>query len=275
MIGDRYCHSTVNVERDILGTFNSIVEGKLLIILDEMDMCISKKLRSQIYNLITYEKLCINTKGVSQNDDVKNYTHVIVLSNKDFPWAIEKGDRRCMAIDRGNTPAGDFEYYRKIRDDLLPNDDIIRILFDVFMKRDISKFDPKTSRPESEFANMLIDISTPPETKYFIDIIEYSPKKEIIMTSLELFQGYEAFVKRTYLGDAVAKRSVSIYTIGSLLKTFGMDGHSSKHTKKGTVHTFDVEKCREWLSLNKYIQKEDNSKSEDPMFKTRHLKPNK
>ena len=84
IIGKKYCMSSLNVERDIFGEFNIELHGKLLVLMDEMDMKTCVKCQRGILDIITGEDLCLNDKQVKKFNAV-NYTHILTFSNKDVP----------------------------------------------------------------------------------------------------------------------------------------------------------------------------------------------
>ena len=106
----------------VFGKFNSISDGKVLIILNETaeadeKFSYSEKLKSRITQIHTiYE-----SKGVDQRCGY-NYANYIMTSNNHNPIRSQKGDRRTIYFPTNNEKIGDFEYFDNLFKDFQPVD---------------------------------------------------------------------------------------------------------------------------------------------------------
>lgn len=101
VMGKAHYFYTSNVN-DIFGTHAEGTEGKLFVILNEMDIGSTKAITSAFKSYITEDSLRVNPKNI-RPFDVKNLALVGVLSNEESPIFIDsrEGDRRWN-IFQGN-----------------------------------------------------------------------------------------------------------------------------------------------------------------------------
>ena len=104
----------------VFGKFNSISDGKVLIILNETaeadeKFSYSEKLKSRITQIHTiYE-----SKGIDQRTGF-NYANYIMTSNNHNPIRSQKGDRRTIYFPTNNSKIGDFAYFDNLFKDFQP-----------------------------------------------------------------------------------------------------------------------------------------------------------
>lgn len=99
---------------EIVGKFNSVIEGKLLVVLNEADSVenVSEDRITSIWNqikmVITDDTISIRRMRADPYS-VKNYVTLINLTN--FPWSakLEQGDRRHLMIETDNSLANPTE----------------------------------------------------------------------------------------------------------------------------------------------------------------------
>lgn len=101
----------------ILGQFNSILQNKLIVIVDEPSV-VQDSFHSQFdkfKNLITdVSGLRINKKGI-ESFSVQNYSNFILTTNHDRSVKIESKDKRYVIFELSNHRQGDKKYF----DDLM------------------------------------------------------------------------------------------------------------------------------------------------------------
>ena len=104
----------------VFGKFNSISDGKVLIVLNETaeadeKFSYSEKLKSRITQIHTvYE-----SKGVDQRTGY-NYANYIMTSNNSNPIRAQKGDRRTIYFPVNNEKIGDRDYFKSLHKDFQP-----------------------------------------------------------------------------------------------------------------------------------------------------------
>jgi len=99
VLGKAHYFYTSNVN-DIFGTHAEGTEGKLLVILNEMDIGATKSITSAFKSYITEDTLRVNPKNL-RPFDVRNLALVGVLSNEESPIFIDsrEGDRRWYIFE--------------------------------------------------------------------------------------------------------------------------------------------------------------------------------
>jgi len=117
IIGKQHYTQSSQVE-SIFGTFNGLIEGKILINLDEAFWGGDVKMLGTVKNKITESTQCINKKGMNQYN-VSDFCNYIITTNNDWFAGVEAGDRRYYALrlnDKyaGRATADITDYYRPI-----------------------------------------------------------------------------------------------------------------------------------------------------------------
>jgi len=246
MIGKKYCVKTANHE-NIVGKFNNLAENKVLVCLDEMNMTVSKVHEDSIKEMITESEFDINPKRISAYK-ARNFTHMLVFSNRDFPWKLDQGDRRCLAIDNTNKVPS-REYFSEI-DLLIEDDPTIKSLYDYFMSIDVRKFDPKGDRPNTEFTKELKEISMPLEQQFYIHYLRkigLDKESARYVGSNDLYAEFKQFIFENF-SDIKNYPSQVKFAI-SIKKMEGCEPRRSS-TERGYV--IDVKTASQWMLKNGY-----------------------
>ncbi len=125
--------STAQIDQ-IVGNFNPSAEGRLLINLNECTWGGRKSQSGILKALITEDTMTINNKNIKPYM-IENYSNVIITSNDENPIEIEKNDRRYFVLD-----IKEEKLSQERVNAILKTDN--QVLFNFFMNRDISDFDP-------------------------------------------------------------------------------------------------------------------------------------
>ena len=157
MIGEKLCFMTTKIDRDIFGNFNSEIDNKILIILDEMNNKLSKSQEDLIKSFITSTKESINLK-FKNPFKTNNTSHVMGYSNNEVPMEAGEKDRRLVAIDRKNIKIPDEKYFNTLAKHVLDDNNVLRRIYNFFMNQDISKFNAQYNRPYTKFLEQLKEI---------------------------------------------------------------------------------------------------------------------
>ena len=104
IMGRRHFDETATL-RDILGEFNSGLEGRVLIDLDEAYWGGDKKLEGQMKNIITQESVQVNKKG-KEVYAIRNTTAFMITTNNDLFVGVSEGQRRVVAFELDDKYAG-------------------------------------------------------------------------------------------------------------------------------------------------------------------------
>ena len=137
-----YSASNVNDINEIVGQFNSVLDGKKLIVCNEMKNVGESKYANfdGLKSVITDNVIRINEKGIPRYD-AENVVNLILVSNNDYPVKIEKTDRRYVVCNINGKYRGDLKYwceFSKRKDKTF-----YQHLTYYFMNRDITEFNSR------------------------------------------------------------------------------------------------------------------------------------
>ena len=135
-----YSSPNVTDITELTGTFNSVVENKMLIILNELKNCGEERGANwnALKSIITENEIRINEKNMARRDG-ENVANFIFVTNNAFPVKIENGDRRYLVLRANGKYKGDYSYFENLHS-LLKNDNFFDNLLTFFMKRNIVNF---------------------------------------------------------------------------------------------------------------------------------------
>jgi len=153
VMGKAHYFYTSNVN-DIFGTHAEGTEGKLFVILNEMDIASTKAITSAFKSYITEDSIRVNPKNI-RPFDVKNLALVGVLSNEESPIFIDsrEGDRRWF-IFQGNKKNKELprEKWEKLHK-RVKTPEFINALYNFYMnykpKKDLSSLRIRNSHKEA------------------------------------------------------------------------------------------------------------------------------
>ncbi len=136
----RYAAENVTSVESIVGKFNTMLENKKLIILNEMqDADANKHLNSQaLKTLFTETDVLINQKGITERP-AENVANFIFCSNNMQPVKIERSDRRYMVTVTSDKHANDKKHFKSLTSSFTP--EFYENLFTYFMLRNTTGFD--------------------------------------------------------------------------------------------------------------------------------------
>jgi len=190
VIGENYYINTNNIEH-ILGKFNSIMEGKILTICDEIsNYGGAHRSNDKLKSLITQEDQVIERKGVDPCK-VKCYNNYIFLTNNDWVIKVEASDRRYFPIEISNEKIGNKEYFDKLSQHM--NDIVGYELFHYLASRDISKFN-KEEIPTTELKKELKMNSVSAPMYFLISIINNEIYEEEDNMKISIDELYKRFI---------------------------------------------------------------------------------
>ena len=85
---------------------------------------------------------------------------MVFLTNNENPVKVPHDDRRFCGIECNNNIANNFEYFKKLNDEI--NDKSYdRAFFNYLMSMDIYNFDFTNNRPITSFYNNMKELNTP------------------------------------------------------------------------------------------------------------------
>ena len=162
-----YSAKNITDINELTGQFNSIVEGKMMIVLNELKNCGDDRLANfnALKSIITDIMIRINEKNQPRRD-AENVANFIFCTNNSFPVKIDSGDRRYVVLDCNGKHKGDFDYFKTLCDGF--DDEFYDNLLTFFIKRDISTFEVRDI-PMTEAKQDLIDASKSPIDQWICD----------------------------------------------------------------------------------------------------------
>ena len=174
----------------IVGKFNTAIENNKLIVCNELASAETNKYLNSdaLKSVITEKQVEINQK----NEKVRtceNVCNLIIVSNNDAPIKIENGDRRYVVLEASSVHKGDFDYFTELHKNF--DDEFYNNLFTFFMKRDISRFNPRKI-PMTEAKKQIMELS---KSSFELFIEEYNEKLSEGMNKQQAFAWYKTFAQ--------------------------------------------------------------------------------
>ena len=183
-----YSNGNINDLNAVVGNFNSAIEHKILIVLNEMKSSKDAYLQDMdaLKSLITDPRVRIGEK-FQPNRWPENVSNLIFISNHAKPIIVPSDDRRFLVVN----VSGKYKYDNKLLKDLhnLP-ESFYNNLMTFFLNRDISKFDP-TVIPLTGAKKNLIEACRSDVEQF---IVENYNRFTVGITYSEWKQIYDVFV---------------------------------------------------------------------------------
>jgi hypothetical protein len=129
LIGELYCCETSEIN-DLFGNFNDSRVNKILIAVDECSGSDSFKFTGKLKNAITENKFTANPK-YGKKYELDNYNSFLFFSNNERCVCVEIGNRRFWVIDIPK--CSDPKFLKSINEDIIDNDDSIKIIYDYLL----------------------------------------------------------------------------------------------------------------------------------------------
>jgi hypothetical protein len=196
IIGEKYYLNTIDIDK-ITGKFNSILGGKMLVVINETDPRETRDRVEKIKGLITQKTVLIEPKG---KDPIKqaHSTRYIWFSNRltAFPTSatsrrpiIMRSSSKYIQLDEEEKS----KYFSKLRGYF--NDKLYRYGFYKYLKNnDIRNFDFQ-KKIRTEFQADLDKLGAPPMANFLQQIIENQLTEMESYQSQHLFNKYTEFLK--------------------------------------------------------------------------------
>ena len=172
------CYSQVSNIDGLIGKFNSILQNKILVNVDEVSM--TKAQANEVKGLITGETMIFEKKGLDKIS-LKNHMDFVFTSNNDFCVIIDIHDRRYFILDCDDSNANDQEYYLPFTQ-YCYNPETAFHVYNYLMSIDISGFNPRVI-PETDEKQLYRENAIPTSVRFLQHYAEST------MTNYE-FQSY-------------------------------------------------------------------------------------
>jgi hypothetical protein len=242
MLGSNKVMETTNPERDVWGSFNSIMMDSFLINLNELSKKSTLEAEGQIKALVTDPTITINKKGVDQIQ-IKSFHRFIITTNKDDPINTSKDDRRNLIIRCSDELCGDKNFFTKIYD-LLDDVSVVRTCYDYF--KSIPNLDKFNSLPipQTSYQNELKKLDVTPPEQFLIYLCE-NQISNLELTAKEFFTRFQMF-----LAESNINYETTSLKLGVKLTNLKIDGLTKGRSKTGVTYILDIEKLKSHFQIN-------------------------
>lgn len=246
MLGKSKVLQTEDPKQYVFGKFNSLMTTSFFVNLNEVSLKDSQECEGKMKALITDGKLNINEKGKKEYT-INSYHRWLITTNNDLGLnKTHENDRRNLIIRSSDKFIGNrqhFDYIYKILDD----NDVIATCFNFFLNEvDLTNFNVN-DKPFTEYQKDLCELTINPVELFVKDMLMDTNDEFMKFTAKECFDEYKCFCKDNnyeFIGTQVK--------FGLKLKTLNIDGFDNKHTKKGQVYVFDVQKCKKYFKFDDF-----------------------
>jgi hypothetical protein len=154
LIGRR--NTTAIEESDLSSAFNEWMDGKLLVVVNELMTLDRQQTMNRLKSYITDPYLRINRKGV-QTYDYENRAHFMLFSNHEDAAKIETGDRRYF-VWISKAKKREDSYYTDLMH-WFEEEGGAEAVLHFLQQRDISEFNPNAPAPLTESKQRVIEQS--------------------------------------------------------------------------------------------------------------------
>lgn len=186
----RYANPNLTNISHIVGRFNGALEDKKLIVCNELSSADTNKYLNSdaLKSVITDKTVNIETKGIDSRLR-ENVVNLILVSNHFGPVRITDDDRRYLVIETSDQKCKQYDYFKSLHDSF--NDDFYNTLFNFFMNRDISNFNPRDT-PDTEEKRDLIEAN---KSSYQMFYEEYEEQFKYGWTCKDCYRKYADFAR--------------------------------------------------------------------------------
>lgn len=160
--------------KDVVGDFNDVVEGKTLLLIDE----VYKSKKSTTDSLKSFQgnaTIPLHRKH-KPTITIDNYLNFIVTSNDHLPLMLEKGDRRFWIpgfITHKESVGETAEFINTVLKPWLENENGFQLVRDYLEQVDLSKFRPTDAPPMTTSKQELMGFSTTDKLEEILaDVVE-------------------------------------------------------------------------------------------------------
>lgn len=195
VMGEKYTHNTEKLE-SICGKFNSVIGGKMMIVINETNPLESRERCENIKFLITTEKVSIEAKH-KDPITVPNFSRFIFFSNRQMSFPVEgEGSRRPVIFQSSSKylkeNIGDDknrEFFTNLVS-MYKNIYYQKAFLDFLMERNIVEFNPNKIN-KSDLHKSLEQVSTSPIVQFLEQFVrDHEDDKIVRVRTMELHKDY-------------------------------------------------------------------------------------
>ena len=249
ILGTEYMLQTAEMDK-IIGRF-SMINNKLLVIMDETSGKDSFSNSDKIKNIITAESVAWERKGVD-GVNINNCGRYIFFSNNTTPVKIEHSDRRYVVYKCANDVQNNSIYFKDLVNHF-KDEKIVRAFYDFLMERDISSWDSINDRPITKAYKDVQSANIPAMANYLVEqilLFENATREEGMLLmkqpSNQLFNHFDSWLKEN--------RFKLEYTSTKFGREIGeYEGISKKRANGGNEYVIDFVVLKDFLTKKQWI----------------------
>lgn len=228
----------------LFGQFNTLIENKLLVCINETSGSDTFTRMNCIKNAITREINVIEKKGIDPYEN-RNCILYIFFTNNEVVMKIDGNERRFICIECDSSIATDKTYFDALYAEF-NNDIYAKLFYDYLMKIDLSKFDFIKERPETNYYKSLREHNIP----IFLKFVESEYIKKSNSTKTDKSYN-DLFINFSYyLQEGNFKYETNKIKFGMELKKY--DFITKKQIESGIKYFIDFIKFKNYMIKNKY-----------------------
>ena len=175
LVGKKNNYVRPSSYHELFDNFNSALKNTLLVLINEADGKDGCKFKEKLKDQCTSESNYINEKYMPTNHQ-KNYVQIIIASNNNSPVQYAHDERRFITFKMGEKYKQDNRYFGEIYRNI-KNQDSLDHLYSYLMNRDISNWNPVTTRPITNSQKTAILFAVPTYIKYLNNVLERISQK--------------------------------------------------------------------------------------------------
>ena len=238
IIGSEYYFNTDKPEL-LFGKFNSVIENKILVIMNETSGKDTYSINENIKCAITAEINTIEHKGQKPYKNANNIQYIF-LTNNDNPVKVPHGDRRFCGIECDNTICNNKEYFDALIAEM-NREQYDKAFYNYLMSIDVNNYDFTNNRPITKFYNDMKEMNKPTLIIFLETIIEKNYKQQFYkVVSSSLFLDFNDFLNKFNFKIPITITKF----IRDIKKIDGVDSIRSPTTR---YINFDIEKLKQHL----------------------------
>jgi hypothetical protein len=251
ILGTEYMLQTAEMDK-IIGRF-SMINNKLLVIMDETSGKDSFSNSDKIKNIITAEQVAWERKGID-GVNINNCGRYIFFSNNSTPVKIEHSDRRYVVYKCANDVQNNSIYFKELVKHF-KDDKIVRAFYDFLMSRDISNWDSINDRPITRAYQDIQSANIPAMANYLTEqilVFENATPEEknllIKQSATELFNHFVSWLKQ----NGFHKMEYTSTKFGREICDY--EGIEKKKSMGVMVYMFDFQVLKDHLVKKRWME---------------------
>ena len=243
ILGSKYYSSQDSADL-LFGKFNTEIENKLLVILNEASGKDTFTIDNKIKNAITRTINTIEGKGLKPYNNTNNIFYVF-LTNSNNAVKIEENDRRFCAIESNDKLANNENYFNNLFNEL-NSEKIDRAFFEYLNNRDISKVNFTNDRPKTNFYNNLKANNIPIVGRYLCEYVDDLESNKHIYAK-HLFENFTNWCASNKMKNEITSTSFGLH-----LKAY--EGIDKKRSETGIKYCIDIPILKAVLIKKNYYE---------------------